>query len=294
LSIAHIISEIEKTLQSKEHNIKIALATFFSGGNLLIEDIPGVGKTTLAKSFATVLGLRFKRIQFTSDMLPSDIIGVNYFDAKSGEFIFKKGAVFSECLLADEINRATPKTQSALLEAMEEGQVSVDGRTYALDENFFVMATQNPIEEGGTFELPISQLDRFTVSMRLGYPTIEAEKKILLHQEDTIKLQSIDASELEAIKQKVKAVYVDEKAVEYILQIATFTRESGLFEYGISTRAAKQLLSLAKAWALIEGRDFVIDDDIDVLLPYVILHRVKTKKSGGEVIDAIYQAVRRI
>jgi MoxR-like ATPase len=294
LTVVQIINEIEKTLQSKQHNIKIALATFFSGGNLLIEDIPGVGKTTLAKSFATVLGLRFKRIQFTSDMLPSDIIGVNYFDAKSGEFIFKKGAVFSECLLADEINRATPKTQSALLEAMEEGQISVDGQTYALDEDFFVMATQNPVEEGGTFELPISQLDRFTVSMRLGYPTLEAEKKILLHQEDEIQLQSIDANQIRGLKQKVKAVYVDEKVVDYILQIAAFTRQSGLFEYGISTRAAKQLLSLAKAWAMIEGRDFVIDDDIDVLLPYVILHRVQTKTSDGEVLDAIFKAVRRI
>ncbi|MGM0623448.1 MAG: AAA family ATPase, partial [Campylobacterota bacterium] len=277
--------------QSKEHNIKLALATFFSGGNLLIEDIPGVGKTTLAKSFATVLGLGFKRVQFTSDMLPSDIIGVNYFDTKQSEFIFKKGAIFSECMLADEINRATPKTQSALLEAMEEGQVTVEGNSYKLQEDFFVMATQNPIEEGGTFELPISQLDRFMVSMSLGYPTLQAEKKILLEQEDTIQLQSITQAQRKEIKKRVQSIYIDEKIVDYILKITTFTRQSGLFEYGFSTRGAKQLLRLSKAWAMIEGRDFVIDDDIDTLLPYVLSHRVIAKKTDSDIIDAIYQAI---
>lgn len=291
MSIKNIIIEIEKTVQSKEHNIKVALAAFFAGGNVLIEDIPGVGKTTLAKSFATVLGLDFKRIQFTSDMLPSDIIGVNYFDSTKSEFIFKKGAVFSECLLADEINRATPKTQSALLEAMEEGQVSVDGKTYSLSKNFFVMATQNPIEEGGTFELPISQLDRFMVSMSLGYPTLKAEKKILLEQEESIALQPIEKKKLQAYKEEIKKIYVDEKIIDYILKITDFTRKSGLFEYGISTRAAKQMLLLAKAWAFIEKREFVIDDDIDTILPYLILHRVKSKKRNSDVIDEIFKAV---
>lgn len=291
MTIEKIISEIAKTLQSKEHNIKLALATFFSGGNLLIEDIPGVGKTTLAKSFATVLGLDFKRVQFTSDMLPSDIIGVNYFDAKEGKFTFKKGAIFSECMLADEINRATPKTQSALLEAMEEQQVSVDGKTYPLQENFFVMATQNPIEESGTFDLPISQLDRFSVSMSLGYPTIEAEKMILLQKEDEIMLESIEKQQLQALKEKSKQIFVDEKIVDYILKITTYTRESGLFAYGLSTRGAKQLLSLAQAWAMIEGREFVIDDDIDMLLPFVMKHRVIAKKSDLDIYETIFQAV---
>ena len=291
MNIENIITQIAKTLQSKEHNIKLALATFFSGGNLLIEDIPGVGKTTLAKSFATVLGLDFKRVQFTSDMLPSDIIGVNYFDAKEGKFTFKKGAIFSECMLADEINRATPKTQSALLEAMEERQVSVDGKTYPLQENFFVMATQNPIEESGTFELPISQLDRFSVSMSLGYPTIEAEKMILLQKEDDIMLESIEKQQLLALKEKSRQIFVDEKIVDYILKITTYTRESGLFEYGLSTRGAKQLLSLAKAWAMIEGREFVIDDDIDMLLPFVMKHRVIAKKSDLDIYETIFQAV---
>lgn len=294
MSIKKLVFEIEKTLQSKEHNIKIALATFFAGGNLLIEDIPGVGKTTLAKSFATVLGLDFKRIQFTSDMLPSDIIGVNYFDTKTSKFIFKKGAVFSQCLLGDEINRATPKTQSALLEAMEEGQVSVDGETYPLSRYFFVMATQNPIEEGGTFELPISQLDRFMVSMSLGYPTLEAEKKILLNQEEDIVLRSITMEEVNHLKQKAKGIYVDEKIIDYILKITDFTRKSGLFEYGISTRAAKQLLSLSKAWAMIENREFVIDDDVDTVLPYLIKHRLIAKKRDSEAVDEIFKAVHRV
>jgi len=291
LNIEWVIKEISKMIQSKEHNIKIALATFFSGGNLLIEDIPGVGKTTLAKSFAMVLGLDFKRVQFTSDMLPSDIIGVNYFDAKEGKFTFKKGAIFSECMLADEINRTTPKTQSALLEAMEERQVSVDGKTYELQEHFFVMATQNPIEEGGTFELPVSQLDRFSVSMSLGYPTLEAEKKILLEKENEIVLQSIQKEQLKHFKQKVAQVFVDEKIIDYILKITTFTRESGLFEYGLSTRGAKQLLGLAKAWAMIEGRDFVIDDDIDTLLPFAIKHRLIAKKRDSDIYETIFQAV---
>ena len=289
-----LVEQIEKTLQSKHHQIEVALASFFAGGNVLIEDIPGVGKTTLAKSFATVLGLDFKRIQFTSDMLPSDIIGVNYFDTRKSEFVFKKGAIFSQCLLADEINRATPKTQSALLEAMEEGQISVDGTTYALDENFFVMATQNPIEEGGTFELPISQLDRFMVSMSLGYPTKEAEKNILLQKTQQQTLQSADPADIAKYKKDIANIFVDEKIVEYILKIADFSRNSGVFEYGISTRAAKQLLSLCKAWAYIQGRDFVIDDDIDTLLPYVINHRVKSKKQNTEAIDEIFKAVHRV
>ncbi|MGM0533667.1 MAG: AAA family ATPase [Campylobacterota bacterium] len=291
--IDFIISEIEKAVQSKEHNIKLALASFLSGGNILIEDIPGVGKTTLAKTFADVLGLKFKRIQFTSDMLPSDIVGVNYFDSAASRFHFKKGPIFSQCILADEINRTTPKTQSALLEAMEEGQVSVEGVSYKLDENFFVMATQNPLEENGTFALPISQLDRFSISMSIGYPTKEAEKKILTGGEVS-GLGSITAKQLDALSAGVKTVYCDDAVIEYILDVADFTRQSGMFEYGLSTRGAKQLLGVAKGWAYVHKRDFVIDADVDAVMPYVLSHRVVAKSDDVEIFDAIRKALHRI
>ncbi len=290
MQIKQIVAQVEQSVQSKEQHIKLALA----GGNVLIEDIPGVGKTTLAKSLATVLGLEFKRIQFTSDMLPSDIIGVNYFDTQASKFVFKRGPIFSGCILADEINRATPKTQSALLEAMEEHQVTVEGKPMALPEHFFVIATQNPLEEAGTFPLPISQLDRFMISMSLGYPDKAAEKRILLEQVEDMELASMDPKHIPELKKQAAAVFAGEKIVEYVMRIITFTRESGLFEYGLSTRAGKQLIALAKAWAMIEGRKFVIDDDIDRLLPNVLHHRVIAKNQSIDLLDEIFKAVHTL
>ena len=241
---------------------------------MLIEDLPGVGKTTIAKTIAEVLGVEFKRIQFTADLLPSDIIGVNYFDVKSGEFILKKGPIFTEILLADEINRASPKTQSALLEAMEEKQVSIDGITHKLSENFFVIATQNPLEEAGTFPLPYSQLDRFMISLSIGYLDKDAEKEVLLNR-IFLELNSYP-EEIKIYKQKQKEIFVDEKIIDLILEIGEYTRKN--FDVGLSTRALISMLELSKSWAMMEEREFVIDDDVLKILKYVTNHRIKNSE----------------
>jgi len=237
----------------------------------LIEDLPGLGKTTIAKTISEVLGLEFKRIQFTSDLLPSDIIGVNYFDVKTGEFILKKGPVFTEILLADEINRASPKTQSALLEAMEERQVSIDGTTHKLSDNFFIIATQNPLEEVGTFALPYSQLDRFMISLSIGYLDKESEKEVLLNR-IFVTLKSFP-EEVEFFRQKQKEIYVKENIIDLILEIGDYTRKN--FEVGFSTRALISMMEMAKSWAMFEEREYVIDDDIAKVIDYVAKHRIE-------------------
>ncbi len=285
--INYIIDEIEKRIVGKREKIQLALCAFLANGHLLIEDLPGVGKTTLAKVFSRVLGLEYSRVQFTSDLLPSDILGVNYFDTTSSSFRFKKGPIFSQFLLADEINRATPKTQSALLEAMEEHQISVDGNTMPLPEPFFVMATKNPYEEVGTFELPSSQLDRFAISFSLGYPDKEAERSILgsSSQLELDQLQSIDIKIINELRSAVNQVHISEDLLDYLQEILSFTRESGLYVQGISTRGALALSRLAKAWALIQGRDYVIPSDLVFLLPYVTAHRLKSKEGSSNPSD---------
>ncbi len=285
--INYIIDEIEKRIVGKREKIQLALCAFLANGHLLIEDLPGVGKTTLAKVFSRVLGLEYSRVQFTSDLLPSDILGVNYFDTTSSSFRFKKGPIFSQFLLADEINRATPKTQSALLEAMEEHQISVDGNTMALPEPFFVMATKNPYEEVGTFELPSSQLDRFAISFSLGYPDKEAERSILgsSSQLELDQLQSIDIKLINELRASVNQVHISEDLLDYLQEILSFTRESGLYVQGISTRGALALSRLAKAWALIQDRDYVIPSDLVFLLPYVTAHRLKSKEGSSSPSD---------
>lgn len=287
-----IIKEVEKRIKGKNLQVKLALAAFLAKGHILLEDIPGVGKTTLAKTLSEVLGLEFNRIQFTSDLLPSDIIGVNYFDTNSSKFIFKEGPIFTEFLLADEINRTTPKTQSALLEAMEESQVTIDGKARKLPNDFFVIATQNPLEEMGTFGLPHSQVDRFMISLSLGYPDKDSEKRILLnmHLED---VKSFSKEEIDTIRDSIEDVKVNENLVNYLLNIITYTRESGLFEYGISTRGGIALLKIAKAWAVIHNRDYVIDDDIVEVLPYVINHRLKPKNSEIDAVNEIFKFVNK-
>jgi len=241
--------------------------------------LPGVGKTTIAKTIAEVLGLEFKRVQFTSDLLPSDIIGVNYFDVKSGEFILKKGPIFTEILLADEINRASPKTQSALLEAMEEKQVSIDGVSYKLSENFFVIATQNPLEEVGTFRLPYSQLDRFMISLDIGYLDKEAEKEVLLNRI----FSSLDSfpEEVEYYKQKQKNIYIKDTLVDLIVEIGDYTRKN--FEVGFSTRALISLMEMSKSWAMLHEREYVIDDDIAKVIDFVANHRIKDSEKLKKV-----------
>ena len=232
--------------------------------------MPGVGKTTIAKTIAEVLGLEFKRIQFTSDMLPSDIIGINYFNVKTGEFILKKGPIFTEILLADEINRASPKTQSALLEAMQEKQVSIDGETHKLSENFFVIATQNPLEEVGTFKLPLSELDRFMISLNIGFLDKNSEKEILLNR-IFVELNSF-SEEAKFYKQKQKEIFVKENIVDLIVEIGDYTRKN--FEIPLSTRALISLLEISKSWAMMEGREYVIDDDVAKVIDYVTKHRI--------------------
>ena len=270
-----IISEIEKVIKGKTFQIKLILASFIAKQHVLINDIPGVGKTTLAKTISKVLGLEFKRVQFTADMLPSDILGVNYFDIQKKEFIFKKGAIFSEIILADEINRATPKAQSALLEAMEERQVTIDGITYKLSDNFFVIATQNP-KEHGIYPLPLSQIDRFGLSLSLGYPDRNFEKLILQRKK----------IEVNPVKFKINHnIYIDEKIYNLLLDIASISRE--IYEIGLSTRAIISMQEIAKAWAFINNREFIIDQDIFDILPYTINHRLKDNEADKKILSHI-------
>lgn len=290
--IKRVLSESQKVILGKELQIKLSLAAFISGSHLLIEDIPGMGKTTLAKTLAKVLGLKYSRIQFTNDLLPSDITGVNIYNAKDANFQFKKGAIFSEFLLADEINRASSKTQSALLEAMEEKQISVDGTTYTLPQPFFVIATKNPFEEVGTYELPSSQLDRFGLSFSLGYPSYDAEREILLALEkfDTNSLESLTLEESLSLQNAIKYIHISDEILTLIQEILSFTRESSLYVTGLSTRAALNIVNIAKAWAIIEQREYVVPQDILDILPYIIAHRLQVKgksKTPQEIYDEI-------
>ena len=283
--IHSIIDEIEKVVIGKRDKIELAMAAFLSGGHLLIEDMPGVGKTTLAKALAQVLGLEFGRIQFTSDLLPADIIGVNYFDVKSGEFRFKKGPIFSSVLLADEINRATPKTQSALLEAMAEHQVSVENKTYPLEPPFFVIATKNPFEESGVFTMPSSQLDRFVCTISLGYADRASEREILrqgnLNRATDLKVFAKD--EVTQLLNLSQNVHVSDEILDLIQNIIDVSRGHGLFEYGLSTRGALALLQLSKAYAIIRGRDFVTPNDVTDVLEPVVIHRLElTNRDSSE------------
>ncbi len=288
--IETIIGQIENVIWGKRDKIELALAAFFADGHLLIDDLPGVGKTTLAKTMAKVLNLEYNRVQFTSDLLPSDIIGVNYFDTNKATFVFKKGALFSQFLLADEINRASPKTQSALLEAMEESQVSVDGITHLLPSPFFVVATKNPFEEVGTFELPSSQLDRFMISFSLGYPNPEAEREIL-QKKNTLKevTSKLSVEEIVELRKKCDEVHLSEDVLDYLQEIIHFTRDSGIFYKGLSTRGAIALSVVSKSYAFIQGRDFVTPQDVQKMLPFVIGHRLElrsktTDENASEII----------
>jgi len=276
-----IIDAIETHLIGKRETIALSLATFFAGGHLLLEDIPGVGKTTLAKHLSHVLGLDFGRIQFTSDMLPSDILGVNYYNQKEGSFVFKKGPIFSSFLLADEINRSMPKTQSALLQAMEEGIVTIDTTPYTLPKPFFVIGTQNPHEEVGTFPLPNSQLDRFMCSFGIGYPDKISERAILKgdtkHHEGQV-TPLLTSKEIENIMKKASEVRLSDTLLDFLQSIISFTRESGLFEYGLSTRGALALTAMVKSWAMLQGKTYATADDIQMVTGIVCKHRLRFKE----------------
>ena len=275
-------------ISGKETQIKLAIACLLAKGHLLIEDIPGMGKTTLAHLLAKLFGLDYSRIQFTSDMLPADIIGISIFDKNTSEFRFHPGPVFSQLILADEINRATAKTQSALLEAMEEQQITMDGETYPLGNPFFVIATQNPQTQTGTFPLPESQLDRFLMRIVLGYPNRHTERGILIGADRRELLKSItpvfNTAQLTRMQQQIRAVHISSALLDYVQDILQFSRHSQHFLTGLSPRAGLALLRAAQAWAFIHNREMVIPDDIKAILPAIILHRliVKDDQSRNE------------
>lgn len=273
------LAALSTVVLGKPVQLRLSLACFLADGHLLIEDLPGMGKTTLAHALAQVLGLSFNRLQFTSDLLPADVIGASVFNPQDASFTFQHGPIFTQLLLADEINRATPKAQSALLEAMEEHQVSVDGVTHALPEPFFVIATQNPTQQTGTYPLPESQLDRFLMRIQLGYPDTSAEKAMLLGKNPRHRLSELKPvltlQELAAIQQQVEAVQLSEPLVAYVMRLVEFSRRHNEFVVGLSPRAALALVKCAKAWALMDGRDYVIPEDVQQVLPSVAEHRLR-------------------
>ncbi|UCC55678.1 MAG: AAA family ATPase [Gammaproteobacteria bacterium] len=284
-----IIDRLGRIILGKQHQLRLALACLLARGHLLIEDLPGVGKTTLAHSLATVLDLHYQRIQFTSDLLPADILGVSIYDRETGSFHFHNGPVFSNIVLADEINRATPKAQSALLEAMEEHQISIEGETRALPEPFFVIATQNPAHQVGTFPLPESQLDRFLMSIELGYPDAAAERLLLQGQDRRTLLAEIEpalsAAELRELQAQVDDVHAADALLDYLQALLDYSRHSPHYRHGLSPRAGLALLRSAKAWAFLHGRRMVLPEDLQAVLPAVISHRLQPASGQPEILS---------
>ena len=287
--VARIIDAASQIILGKEPQIRMALACLIARGHLLIEDIPGVGKTTLAHVLARSLGLHFQRIQFTSDMLPADILGVSIYERDTGRFKFHPGPIFSQVILADEVNRATPKTQSALLEAMEEHQVTAEGETRKLPQPFFVIATQNPTEQVGTFPLPESQLDRFLMRIELGYPDRGAERALLSGTDRRDMVANLGAcmtpGELVELQGNAQRVHVAPALLDYVQAIVEHSRRAPEFSAGLSPRAALALVHSARAWALIEGRDKVIPEDVQAVLPGVAGHRLRPAHDSTRRID---------
>ncbi|HEX7115790.1 MAG TPA: AAA family ATPase [Steroidobacter sp.] len=298
--VASTIAQLNRIILGKERQIRLAIACLLARGHLLIEDIPGVGKTTLAHALAQSLGLSYQRIQFTSDLLPADVLGVSVFERESGTFQFHKGPVFSQLVLADEVNRATPKAQSALLEAMEEHQVTVDGQTYPLPAPFFVIATQNPVYQIGTYPLPESQLDRFLMRIDLGYPDPALERQLLMGQDRRDLLATLTPTlppqQLLLMQTLVPKVHASDALLDYVQAIVRYTRESPKFEAGLSPRAAIGLLRAAQAWALIHAHPGVYPEDVQAVLGASVGHRLKLRNaadaaSANEVGQLLLEAV---
>ncbi len=284
--LAPVLDLLDSVLLGKPQQTRLALVCLLAKGHLLIEDLPGMGKTTLAHALALALGLEYQRVQFTSDMLPADILGVNIFDRENNNFQFHKGPVFTQLLLADEINRTTPKTQSALLEAMEERQVTVDGDTRELPQPFFVIATQNPQSQSGTFPLPESQLDRFLMRIQLGYPDAQAERKLLTGIDPREKLLDVKPvltlEELFSLQSSVNSIHASDSLLDYIQRIAEYSRITPELPAGLSPRGSMSLLRAAKAWALLDNRKHVIPEDVQAVLVPVLAHRLRPHSEYGE------------
>lgn len=270
--------QLNEVIVGKPAQIKQALVCILAGGHLLIEDIPGVGKTTLAHALAVTLGMQMNRLQFTSDLMPADVIGISIFEREKNSFVFHPGPIFTQVLLADEINRATPKTQSALLEAMEERQVTAEGATYSLPEPFFVLATQNPLHQIGTFPLPESQLDRFLMCISLGYPDAAAERSLLMGGDRRSLLQKLpkvmETQELIEAQQTIKQIHCSAALLDYVQNLLQESRRTGVFSAGLSPRAGIALLQAARAWAALEGRDHVTPEDVQAVFIPVAAHRL--------------------
>jgi MoxR-like ATPase len=294
-----VVANLGVVVRATEETLRLPVLCLLGEGHLLVEDFPGVGKTVLAKSLARSLGLSFSRIQFTPDLLPSDVTGVNVFDQRTGQFAFRPGPVFANVCLVDEVNRASPKTQSALLEAMQEAQVTIDGETHPLAQPFFVIATQNPIEYEGTYPLPEAQLDRFAVRMSLGYPALHEEARMLSEQTTDPPLDDLepvaDAKELLASIEAARAVYVEESVNRYVVALLRHTRGSGKLALGASPRAGIALLRLAKARALVARREFVLPDDVQAVAVPVLAHRLilapESRSGGVTAEDVVREAV---
>jgi MoxR-like ATPase len=297
-ALARALATLEQVILGKPQQIRLCLACLLARGHLLIEDVPGVGKTTLAHALAHVLGLVWQRVQFTSDLLPADIIGVSVFDRASQKFHFRRGPIFTQLLLADEVNRASPRSQSALLEGMEERQVSADGTTYLLPEPFFVVATQNPHEQLGTFSLPESQLDRFLMRVTLGYPDAAHERELLRGGERRELLPGLtpvlSAAGVLALQRAVRGVHVAEPLLDYLQALIARTRDTGELKLGLSPRAGQALIRAAQAWAYLAGRSAVLPEDVQAVLPAVIAHRLERRDAasgGGDLAQEMIRAV---
>ena len=298
--IGSALAGLNRIILGKDRQLRLSLACLLARGHLLIEDIPGVGKTTLAHALARTLGLVYQRIQFTSDLLPADIIGVSVFEPEGGQFRFHRGPVFAQLVLADEVNRATPKAQSALLEAMEEHQVTADGNTYPMTEPFFVIATQNPVYQVGTFPLPESQLDRFLMRIELGYPQAALERQLLLGQDRRDLLATLVPAlapqQLLRLQRDVPQVHASEALLDYVQAVAAHTRRTAEFQAGLSPRAVIALLRAAQAWALMHAHDGVLPEDVQAVLPAVVGHRLAPRdesrfRGAGEIGQHVLDAV---